>query len=32
VAASNLISTYYPCEDASRFRRELDDLFLSSNK
>jgi hypothetical protein len=30
--ASNLISTYYPCEDASRFRQELDSIFQKENQ
>ncbi len=29
--ASNLISTYYPCEDASRFREELESIFQKEN-
>jgi hypothetical protein len=30
--ASNLIKTYYFCNDSDMFRQALDDLFLSSNK
>jgi hypothetical protein len=30
--ASNLFKTYYFCDDVDKFRQELDDLFLSSNK
>ncbi len=30
-SASNLMSTYYRCEDASRFRQELDSIFQKEN-
>ena len=31
-SASNLMRTYYPCEDASSFRQELDSIFQKENQ
>jgi hypothetical protein len=31
IAASNFMSTYYPCKDVSQFRQELDSIFQKEN-